>query len=229
MNKWKLKEVGIEEVEATPVNANAMSKAMFTRLKANISKSGLSSTIACFLREDDKYEIISGNHRFMACKELGYSKINILYTEEANLTKDEIIALQLSHNSVTGNDDKGILKRLFDEIASIEFKEFANISIDDMKTEEMFTGTIVPISEHYRVAFILYNKDMENLQELFEITNEELSQSNLVIVADGKDERFFIEQLSHVKKEFDIKSGSIALSKLLELAVTNVTKNPDEE
>ena len=155
MNKWKLKEVAIGDIQPTPVNANSMSKPMFNRLKENIRKSGLSSAIACVKRPDGPYEIISGNHRYKAVRELGYTTINILYADEADLSKDEIIALQLSHNSVTGNDDKGILKRLFDEISSIEFKEFASISIDDMKTEEMFTGTIVPVSEHYRVSFIL--------------------------------------------------------------------------
>ena len=225
MNKWKLKEVAIGDITPTPVNANSMSKPMFNRLKENIRKSGLSSAIACVRRETGDYEIISGNHRYKAVRELGYTSLNIIFAEEKDLTKDEIIALQLSHNSVTGNDDKGILKRLFDEISSIEFKEFASISVDDMKTEDMFTGTIVPVSEHYKVSFILYSKDIDALKELLDITTEEVAQSDLVIVADGKDESWFLEELSHIKSQFKIKSGSIALSKLLELAVTNVTKD----
>jgi hypothetical protein len=228
-NKWKIKEVGIGDITPTPVNANSMSKSMFNLLKNNIRKSGLSSTIGCVKRNDGSYEIFSGNHRFKAARELGYTKMNIIYVNEKDLTNDELIALQLSHNSVTGNDDKGILKRLLDEISSIEFKEFAGISVDDLPTEEMFTGTIVPVSEHYKVSFILYSKDIDALKELLDITTEEVAQNDLVIVADGKDESWFLEEMTNIKKQFKIKSGSIALSKLLELAVTNVTQNEQDE
>ena len=41
------------------------------------------------------------------------------------MTPDEIVALQLSHNSLHGEDDKGILKRMFAEIQSVDFKSFA--------------------------------------------------------------------------------------------------------
>jgi|ETNvirenome_6_30_1030629.scaffolds.fasta_scaffold03789_4 hypothetical protein len=217
IDKWKVKQVGVEEIQHTEVNANSMSRTMFARLKANIKKSGLSSMISCYLTPEGKYVIISGNHRYKACIELGYTKLNIMYTEQENLSNDEIIALQLSHNSVTGNDDKGILKRLFEEISSIEFKEFASISVDDMEIEDLFTGSIVPVQEHYRVSLILYSKDIEALQDLLQITKQEVNTADMVIVADGDNESYFIEQMSRIKKEFEIKSSSIAFSKLLEI------------
>ena len=229
MKKWKVQEVSLEDIIGSKLNANSMSKSMFQRLKANIKKSGLSSMISCYKRDDGKYEIISGNHRYLACQELGFTTMPILCADESELSRDEILALQLSHNSVTGNDDKGILKRLFDEISNIEFKEFANISVDDMEVDDMFTGTIVPLQDHYRVSLILYSKDIKALQELLDITKEELSASDLVIAADGDIESYFIQKMGEIKKEFDIKSSSIAFSKLLELNVTNVTDNDKKE
>jgi len=233
-NKWKVKEVDIKDIEGTEVNANSMTKKNFTKLCKNIEKSGLSSMIACYLRKDGKYVIISGNHRYKACVTLGYSKLNILYADEKDLTKDEIIAVQLSHNSLHGSDDKGILKRLFDEIDNIDWKEVAHISIDDLEVEDMFSGSIVPVSEHYRVGLVLYRKDMDLIEELFEIVKEENSNSDMVILADGdKTEDDFLDTITHVKTEFDIKSVSIAFGKILELAkvglMTNLTNNDKKE
>lgn len=146
-NKWKVKEVELNEIVPTEVNANKMTDKEFNKLVDNIRKTGLSSMIACYKRnEDGKYVIISGNHRYRACVKLGYSKINILFADENDLEKDEIIALQLSHNSLHGSDDKSILRRLFDEIQSIDFKEFAHIDIEDLKLEDIYDANIVPVS-----------------------------------------------------------------------------------
>lgn len=219
-NKWKIKEVGIGEIEPTKVNSNKMTEKDFNRLVENIKKTGLSSIIACYKRKDDgQYVIISGNHRYKACLKLGWNKINILYADEDDLEKDEIVALQLSHNSLHGEDDKGILKRLFDEIQSIDYKEFAHISIDDINTEKLFSTSFVPLSEHYSVSLILYKHDMELIDELFEITDEAKKNSDLVILADGeKVEDKYIDIITEIKKKYEIKSKSIAFSKILELA-----------
>lgn len=222
-NKWKVKEVNVKDIEETEVNANRMSKKDFAKLVKNIKESGLSSMIACYRREKDgKYVIISGNHRYRACVQIGYDKLNILYADEKELSRDEIIALQLSHNSLHGEDNKGILKRLFDEIESIDYKEFAHISVDDIKQEDMFSVSIVPVSEHYKVSLVLYKSDIEHLEELLEIIKEEKKQNDIVILADGDNtEAKFLEAISKVKKDYGIKSTSVAFSKILEIAMEN--------
>lgn len=218
-NKWKVKEVELSEIVPTEVNANAMDKKDFDKLVRNIKKSGLSSMIACYRNEEGKYVIISGNHRYKACVKIGYSKINILYAEESELTKDEIIALQLSHNTLHGEDDKGILKRLFDEIGSIDYKDFAHIGVDDIAVEDMFSASIVPVSEHYKVTLVLYRKDIELIEELLEIIDEAKQESDMVIMADGtSNEGKFLTAISEAKKKFKIKSTSVAFSKILEMA-----------
>lgn len=221
MNKWKVVEVEVGEIEGTEVNANQMTKKNFDKLVENIRKSGLSSMIACYKRtEDGKYVIISGNHRYKACVKLGYSKINILCANEEELTRDEIIAVQLSHNSLHGSDDKGILKRLFDEIDNIDYKDFAHISMDDLKIEDdMFSGSIVPVSEHFRVALVLYKNDIELLEELLDIVHDDMKTQDMVILANSDEcEDELVDAISLARKEFDIKSSSIAFSKILRLA-----------
>lgn len=219
-NKWKVITVSISDIVGTPVNANSMDKEDFNKLVTNIRKSGLSSMIACYKRkEDGKYEIISGNHRFMAVCKLGWSELTILYADEEELTRDEIIAVQLSHNSLHGSDDKNILKKLIDEIESIDFKEFAHISMDDIEVNDMFSSSLVPVSEHYKVSLVLYKKDIDLIEDLLELVEEEKQSHEMVILADGNgNEDEFLDLIAKVKKDHKIKSSSIAFSKILEMA-----------
>ena len=234
-DKWKVRKVSTDDIVCTELNANFMSKADFDKLVDNIRQSGLSSMIACYRREEDgMYVIVSGNHRYRACVELGYTSLNILCVEESELSKDERIAVQLSHNSLHGSDDKGILKRLFDEIEDVNFKEFSHISVDELKADDVFNSSIVPVSEHYKVSLVFYRRDMDLLEELLEITEEEVNTSDLVILVDGEEyEDKFLDVLTQVKRSFEIKSASNAFSKVLELAskgiVAEVTENKKKD
>ena len=117
-----------------------MDEEKFNQLKNNINKSGLSSIICCY-KENDKYIIISGNHRYKACLELGYKSMSILYTEKENIQKDELLALQISHNNIHGKENKTILKSIFDEIESIEYKEFSGIDHNEIQENKSDSKT----------------------------------------------------------------------------------------
>lgn len=220
MNKWKSGYIEVQKIVPAETNANKMSESDFNKLMRNIQKSGgLSSAITCYLRNDGKYVIISGHHRYAACVKLGYAKIPVIYAEEQDLTRDEIVALQLSHNSLHGSDDKGILKRLFEEIKSIDFKEFANIDIDEIGPFKVDNFSFSPEMVHYSVSFVLYEDAFNNLKELLEVTDLAVSKSDVVIIADGQDtENELLTLLKDVKVQYSIKSSGIALSKIIELA-----------
>ena len=99
-NRWKYDQVDISLIDEAEMNANEMTGEDFAALCDNIGKSGLSSVPCCYKKQDGRFVMISGHHRLRACKKLRYSKIGILYCDEDELTKDEIIAIQLSHNSL---------------------------------------------------------------------------------------------------------------------------------
>lgn len=218
--KWKLAEIPISEVVPAELNANKMSKDDFALLVSNIGQSGLSSTITCYKRESDgKYVIISGHHRYEACKKNGYSTIACIYADEKDLTKDEIIAIQLSHNSLHGEDDKGILKRLFEEIQSVNYKQFAHINIAEIDTFEGFSASITPVSEHFVMTLILYKSDIDALGELVGNIDEGIRSSEIVLVSPQEENEELLMQLMKVIGEkYNIKSTNVKFSKILELA-----------
>lgn len=221
MSKWKQAIVSIDQLEETQVNANKMSEAAFNRLVENIRISGgLSSAIGCYRRaEDGKFVIFSGNHRKKAAELLRILEVPVIYAEEADLTKDEIIALQLSHNSLHGDDDKGILARLFAEIQQVDFKEFANITIDEVKPIDTKGVSFSVDSEHYTVSLIFYRKDYELLQELFGVITDATKKSDLVLLTDGdQNEDDYWHLVKEVREKYNILSTNTTFAKILELA-----------
>lgn len=221
MSKWKQAIVGIDQLEETQVNANKMSDAAFNRLVENIRISGgLSSAIGCYRRkEDGKFVIFSGNHRKRAAEQLRILEVPVIYADEEELTNDEIIALQLSHNSLHGDDDKSILARLFAEIKQVDFKEFANITIDEVKPIDTKGVSFSVDSEHYTVSLIFYRKDYELLQELLGVIGDATQKSDLVVLADSdqnEDEYWHLSK--EVRDKYNILSTNTTFAKILELA-----------
>jgi ParB family chromosome partitioning protein len=53
-------------------------------LAENISKNGLQEPIRVILRQDGKYLLIEGYHRYMACKLLGWKEIECRVTKSVN-------------------------------------------------------------------------------------------------------------------------------------------------
>lgn len=219
MAKWKLEEVPIELLRESDLNANVMTDAYFNRLVENIKISGgLSSAIGC-VKKGEVYQIFSGHHRYRAAVQLRYKTVPVIYANEEDMTQDEIIALQTSHNSLHGEDDKGILKRLFEQIQSIEFKEFANIDINEITTIAMDSVGFGIEQEQYSVSLIFYRKEKELLEELLGIITEQSQTHDMVILADANEnEETYLQLMKAIERKYQIKSTSTRFQKLLELA-----------
>lgn len=218
-DKWEYKKVDISLIDDAESNANVMTEEMFNALCDNIGMSGMSSVPACYLRADGRYTIISGHHRLKACRKLGYKTIGILWTDERNLTQDEIIGLQVSHNSVHGEDNKAILKALFEKIKSVEFKKFAHVTIDEIGTMQANQMSIVPVKACYTVSLILYSDAEESFGELIGDIREMAGKSDCVILADeNPNEDLYLRMNKELRDTLNIKSSSVAFTTILKMA-----------
>lgn len=224
MSKWKFELVDIKDINPAKVNANKMSDADFNKLVSNIQKSGLSSSITCYKKNDGTFVIISGHHRFMACVKLSYVKVPVIYADEKDLTNDEILAIQISHNSLHGTDDKGILKKMFEEIKDIDFKNFAHVNIDEIGKISTENLSFSPEIIQYSVTVMLYSDVFNRFQEILDVLDANIDKSDLVVVADGENESNFLKLISEVKKKYNIKSTNIAFSKIIDLAYNELSK-----
>jgi hypothetical protein len=217
-DRWIYEKVDVSLIDEAEENANRMTEEEFDTLCRNIGISGLSSTPCCYRKSTGRFVMISGHHRLRACKKCGYKKIGILYCAEEELTKDEIIAIQLSHNSLHGEDDKNILKRLFSQIQSVDFKQFAHINMDEIKPIESNGLDISLMKENYTFSVVLYNGSLEDINALLMDIRELSKTSDVVLIADQEPSEEMYLNLRKELKDKNIKSASIGFAKILELA-----------
>ena len=144
--------------------------------------------------------------------------IGILWCDESELSKDEIIAIQLSHNSLHGQDNTSILKKLFEQIQSVDFKKFAHINIDEVSPVSTDGISIYALKENFVFTIILYPNSFENLDELYGDIREQAKKSDTLILADQTNEMLLLKLQQEIGNQFNIKSPSITFAKLLELA-----------
>lgn len=229
-NRWKYEKVDINLIDEADMNANEMTGEDFAQLCDNIGKSGLSSVPSCYKKENGRFVMISGHHRLRACKKLHYKTIGILYCLESELSKDEIIAIQLSHNSLHGHDNTSILKKLFEQIQSVDFKQFAHVNVDEIPPVSTDGISIFALKENFVFTVILYPDSFENIDELFGDIREQASKSDALILASEKEnEKLLLTLQTEIGKQYNIKSPSVSFAKLLELAKERLTEIRKED
>lgn len=228
--RWKYERVPIDLLDDAELNANVMSDEDFNQLVENIGISGLSSVPTCYKKANGRFTIISGHHRVWACRKKGFATIGILYVMEEDLTPDEITAIQLSHNSLHGSDDKNILKRLFESIKTIEFKKFAHINIDEIGSIDVGSIAAPLEKETFSVTLVLYNKSMKYFEELVGELREAISKSDVVVMAENEpNEELYLKLSKEINRTLEIKSSNIIFSKILELALAQLGRLTGEE
>ena len=218
-DRWKYDKVDIDLIDEAEMNANEMSAEDFATLCENICLSGLSSVPCCYRKSNGRYGMISGHHRLRACKKNHFKKIGILWCDESDLSEDEIIAIQLSHNSLHGEDNQSILKLLFGKIKNVDFKKFAHINIDEVAPVSTDGISVFALKENFVFTIILYPNSFENLDELYGDIREQAKKSDTLILAHQEDNEMALLKLQQdIGNQFNIKSPSITFAKLLELA-----------
>jgi len=156
MNKFKgvFSKVDIEIVapnEWNPkenINDNSFNMERYLEIKSNIEKKSLYLPIIV-RKVKDKYEIIDGYHRWLACKELGYTEIMIwdlgdVNDEEAkSITLDSIYLNIPASEPMTAQIIKAINEQNPDALSLLpftdekikEYLEMANFDWDAYKEE----------------------------------------------------------------------------------------------
>lgn len=210
-------------------NAHYMDKDTLDKLVSNVEEDGFLSQLPFGMqkKEDGKYLILSGNHRLKASIKAKLPYILILYVDE--LPKDKQIAYQLSHNSLVGKDDMKMLKEIYDEMASIEAREFSGlngidfIDIDQVKTPQINDDDI----ELTEMKFLFVQSRNNDVKKVLDVLSKQKIDENTSLVLG--DFEIFIQMLTEIEKKFDIKSMTVAFSKMIDLCAEYLTNLPDQE
>lgn len=112
---------------AATVNARFMKKSQYAQLVANVKRDGnLGSLPLCWKAPDGQLHILSGHHRIQAAVDAGVSEVLYLYLE-GDLKPAQRTAIQISHNSIVGEDDLTVLKQQWESIQDLEAKLYSGL------------------------------------------------------------------------------------------------------
>ena len=207
----KLRELKfLEEGE----NARYMEKAEFDRLVANVRRDGCLTSVPLIYRG----KVFSGNHRTKAAIAAGIEEaeaIEIL----TELSEEQLLALQLSHNAIAGKDDPNILAKLFASIATLELKAYSGLTDDAFKCDDeklASMGIKRPNYEELQIVFLPEEK-VAFLDLVARVEKAKRQPDTLV----GRLEDFnqFFDALVKVKEKRNIINNAAALAEMARIAV----------
>ena len=150
--------ISLDCVDEQDVNARHMPAEMLRRLAENIAKDGrLESLPLGVLHDDGRLSLISGHHRTRAAKIAGLKEIVALaYLRE--LTRQELVAKQIAHNALQGEDDKDTLRRLLSEVQEPLYLLETGLDTNKLLAELAKSEVAVPVVDlsyrYWGLAFL---------------------------------------------------------------------------
>jgi hypothetical protein len=214
---YKLALVDPKDLVPAEKNARYMTSEQFSKLVANVARDGaLSSLPLCWLSRN-RYHVLSGNHRVQAATEAGLPSILILYTDR-KLSKSERLSMQLSHNSIVGQDDPTLLRDLWEEIGDLDAKLYSGL--DDKMMEALDSVTLPPLSsatlEYRQLTFLFLPPEAERLEEVLKKALEIVSARDVRVARHAEWDRL-LDALSTVSDAHDIRNSTTTLMLLLDV------------
>ena len=111
----KVIEIPVSELREAPWNPNVMDPGMTEHLRESISQFGLVENLVVRPMKDGTYQVLSGNQRFKAIKDLGYEKAPCVVVE---LDDARAMLLAQALNQIQGEDDPGLRAELMRNVLS---------------------------------------------------------------------------------------------------------------
>ncbi|MBZ9683231.1 ParB/RepB/Spo0J family partition protein [Mesorhizobium sp. CO1-1-2] len=220
---WKSLDVEARQVDPKTLrrrekNAHYMAPAMFKRLVENVKIDGrLTTTVLVCQDKDGSLEILSGHHRTAAAIEAGLPQVDALVIT-SHLSEKRKVAIQLSHNSINGEDDQSLLAQLYASL-DIDAKKFSGLD------DSVLSGDKGPGAAALGGANIKYD------ELLFAFLPEERVQFEVEMDAIAKrakrfrihaapQSRFddFFDTIVRTKQGLNIVNSGIALAAMARLA-----------
>lgn len=153
------------------VNARFMPKETYDRLVANIRRDGAcSQSVLVYAPEDvdpvPEPVVLSGNHRVQASIEAEVFDVPTEWIDR-EISRARQIALQLSHNAISGEDDPATLRALYDQL-DVEMRDYSGLDDRDLGLldDPDLAGLSEANLEFATVALVFLPSELERAREL---------------------------------------------------------------
>lgn len=217
-SQYKIATVDVKNLEFLEKNARYMTAEMFHNLVDNVKKDGGLSSMPLCWKHGDKYRILSGNHRCAAAIEAGLQEVTVLYIDK-ELSKQEQIAIQISHNAIDGKDDLVVLKELWDELEDVNLKYYAGL--DDKTLEEMEKVSMAALADvkldFHSTTFLFLPDELEKFDKIIKQVERYTASSDSVYLNHLNDFKRLLKAQNKMQASFNVKNSATSLMLILDL------------
>lgn len=229
MSIWK---VNIERCRERDKNARIMDKETFDRLKANIAGDGALESlpfgyVATNPAGNEEFFIVSGHHRLRAARGANVTEVIVLASNE-EMSEDAIMSKQLAHNAIAGEDDKQVLKEIYENIRDMDEKiksGIRQIDLDAGKLRSVSTDDIKLDFEFKSVRMMFLSSQMDKFEEAV----KEITQDETVFIANKNEFEKFAETIRTVSKKEDIRAIPSIMEKMCDIVIEHYKYAFEEE
>jgi len=214
---WK---VHIDALREQDKNARAQSPEVFKQLAANIKGDAALESLPLTVIEknaaqNEEFHIISGHHRTRAARAAGLTEVYVLAYE--GLSRSAVVAKQLSHNKLQGEDNPQIIKEIFNQIEEIEQRIASGIGDKDLleKAKKVSNEDIQVMLNFEMVQLMFMPHQMEKFEQMVELIDKDAS----VGVVEMKSFNKFKKAVSKIIKEEDIRNVSSVVTRMVEITL----------
>lgn len=214
----KVIKVNPRDIKLLEVNARFMTADEFQKLVENVKRDGcLTQLPFCVYNDDWELEVLSGNHRVQAAIAAGLEEIDVQITEE-NLTKDQRVAIQLSHNAISGKDDMAVLKQLYESIDDVNMKAYSGLDDETLELlDKISTQSMSSTGLQFQVLNILFlPSEVEEVKAVLKDVMKEVRQNETLMLR-MKEYDKYLDTMTDVSKGARIKNTAVGFIAMLEI------------
>jgi hypothetical protein len=217
-------EIDPRKLKGLDKNARRMSASQFNQLVENVKADGVLTSVPLVHRQGDDLVILSGNHRVKAAVAAGLATITVMEALGDDLTPERLVALQLSHNAITGDDDENILRELYDslDVMGKLYSGLTDASFGGVGELDL-TKLAIGAPKYQAVNMLLLPEDHEIFVEAMEKLGKGAAQTTRYI---GRlaDYATFEKAIVAVQDTFDIHNQAMAIMAMAELALEKLAE-----
>ena len=175
----------VEALEPHPDNPNEMSSREFDLLVENIGTKGCTEDIevrqiaeADSTHPHGRFRIMSGHHRWEACKFLSWAEVPVVINRDPELTDEKETAQLVRMNVIKGKLDPEKFVKIYERLS----QKYSDEVIQDMlgfadakEFQRLIKQTAQALPKDLRKKFEDAAKEVKTLEELAEVLNKLLS------------------------------------------------------
>lgn len=224
-NDLWLEKVAIADLKEQDVNAHVMSAAKMDQLASNIRRRGGMESVPYCAQPggEGPIEVVSGHHRIRAARTAGLTEVVVL-VDRAPYTRSQIIAKQLAHNALVGNDDADTVRVLLAQITSVDDLLETGLGDEYLPTADDYKMTLFTPHADFEWLFCTFTFLPHQVDKLKELIKEANVKTNIFVT--GSEEQFepFLKAVAAYAQKKEVLNAATAIALLTDVALSELAR-----